>query len=206
MLPELFKKVGICISNFLIVDDTHLKFRNHISFWPFPHQVLWNLPTKNIHPMNKEDCPKSRQYVKTSLTKEIPIESKIWRAILFLVKHSSSVNWIIWLPPWCPTWEIHPTYPEESFWNITKSMSFSVAGLKLQGDPNQNFRFQMAITLKLNTSDPMLVKPKCVWEAVVLFWKIVNKQLKNVNKFSKIEKNYRLSNAFWLHQYRVKNA
>ena len=27
------------------------------------------------------------------------------------------------------------------------------------GDPNQNMLFQMAITLKLSTSDPMLVKP-----------------------------------------------
>ena len=76
----------------------------------------------------------------------------------------------------------------------------------VQGDPNQNCPFLRAITLKLCVSDPMLVKPKCVWEAVVFFWKIVNKQLKNVNKFSKIEKNYRLSNTFWLYQYRVKNA
>ena len=33
---------------------------------------------------------------------------------------------------------------------------------KVQGDPNQNFPFQMAITLKLSSSDPMLVKQKCV--------------------------------------------
>ena len=39
----------------------------------------------------------------------------------------------------------------------------------IQGDPNQNFPFQMAITLKLSSSDPMLVKPKCVWEAAVFF-------------------------------------
>ena len=37
----------------------------------------------------------------------------------------------------------------------------------LQGDPNQNPLFQMAVQLKLCISDPMLVKPKCVWEAVV---------------------------------------
>ena len=29
----------------------------------------------------------------------------------------------------------------------------------------------MAIFLKLSISDPMLVKPKCVWEAVVFFLK-----------------------------------
>ena len=32
----------------------------------------------------------------------------------------------------------------------------------IQGDPNQNFPFQIAIPLKLSSSDPMLVKPKCV--------------------------------------------
>ena len=37
----------------------------------------------------------------------------------------------------------------------------------VQGDPNQNFRFQMAVALSVFISDPMLVKLKCVWEAVV---------------------------------------
>ena len=32
----------------------------------------------------------------------------------------------------------------------------------LQGDPNQNLKFVLAITLKICLSDPMLVKPKCV--------------------------------------------
>ena len=39
----------------------------------------------------------------------------------------------------------------------------------LQGDPNQNFRFQMTVALSVCISDPMLVKPKCVWEAVVFY-------------------------------------
>ena len=30
------------------------------------------------------------------------------------------------------------------------------------GDPNQNWQFQMTISLKRYTSDPILVKPKCV--------------------------------------------
>ena len=34
----------------------------------------------------------------------------------------------------------------------------------LQGDPNQNLKFVLAITQKICMSDPMLVKPKCVWE------------------------------------------
>ena len=38
------------------------------------------------------------------------------------------------------------------------------------------------------------------------FWKIVNKELKIVNKFSKLEKIYHLSNAFWLYQQKVKSA
>ena len=34
----------------------------------------------------------------------------------------------------------------------------------LQDDPNQNLRYLLAITLKICNSDPMLVKPKCVWQ------------------------------------------
>ena len=37
----------------------------------------------------------------------------------------------------------------------------------IQGDPNQNLLFQFALSLKLSISDPMLVKPKCVWEVAV---------------------------------------
>ena len=40
---------------------------------------------------------------------------------------------------------------------------FTVSTLHtIQGDPNQNLSFQMAVTLKLFISDPMSVKPKCV--------------------------------------------
>ena len=39
----------------------------------------------------------------------------------------------------------------------------------IQGDPNQNLKFVLAITLKIWVSDPMLVKPKCVWEVVDFF-------------------------------------
>ena len=34
---------------------------------------------------------------------------------------------------------------------------------------------EVAVALKWSIFDPMLVKPKCIWEAVV-FWKIVNKR------------------------------
>ena len=40
---------------------------------------------------------------------------------------------------------------------------------------------------EISISDPMLVKPKCVWEEEISFERL-KKQLKNVNKFSKIEK------------------
>ena len=39
----------------------------------------------------------------------------------------------------------------------------------LQGDPNQNLKFILALTLKVSISDPGLIKPKCVWELSVLF-------------------------------------
>ena len=45
----------------------------------------------------------------------------------------------------------------------------------IQGDPNQNFPFQIAKTLKLISSDPMLVKSKCIWEMAVIFEKLLTK-------------------------------
>ena len=45
----------------------------------------------------------------------------------------------------------------------------------------------MAVALNRCIFDPMLVKPKCIRELVV-FRKIVNKPLKNLNKLSKTEK------------------
>ena len=41
----------------------------------------------------------------------------------------------------------------------------------IQGDPNKNLKCLLAITLKLCIFDPMLVKPKCVWEAYNFFEK-----------------------------------
>ena len=50
-------------------------------------------------------------------------------------------------------------------------------------DPNQKLLNQMAITLKICISDPMFVKAKMCFGGLHLFWKIVNKQLKNENKW-----------------------
>ena len=70
--------------------------------------------------------------------------------------------------------------------------------IKVQGVPFEKLKFQMAVSSKVSIFNrTMLVKPKCVWE-VAVFWKIVNKQLQNVNKFSKIKRNCHLSNTFWL--------
>ena len=55
-------------------------------------------------------------------------------------------------------------------WSFLSGNYFKVKDL--QGDPNQNPLFQMAVPIKLRISDPKLVKPKCVWEAVVFFEKL----------------------------------
>ena len=39
--------------------------------------------------------------------------------------------------------------------------------LLVQGDQNQNLLLQMAMILKICISDPIFVKPKCVWHAQV---------------------------------------
>ena len=48
------------------------------------------------------------------------------------------------------------------FKKILDQDEFNARRIVLQGDPNQSFPFQTAVTLKLSSSDPMLVKPKCV--------------------------------------------
>ena len=52
-------------------------------------------------------------------------------------------------------------------WDMTYASKTINAYTLVQGDPNQNPLFQMAVPLKLCISYPMLVKPKCVWEAVI---------------------------------------
>ena len=36
------------------------------------------------------------------------------------------------------------------------------SSLQVQGDPNQNLLFQLALHLNISVSDPMFIKPKCV--------------------------------------------
>ena len=38
----------------------------------------------------------------------------------------------------------------------------------IQGALNQSFPFEMAVNPKLSSFDPMLIKPKCVWEVAVV--------------------------------------
>ena len=58
----------------------------------------------------------------------------------------------------------------------------------LQGDPNQNCPFVRALTLILSTSNPHVGKAKMRLRGGSVFLEIVNKHLKNVNKFLKNEK------------------
>ena len=64
-----------------------------------------------------------------------------------------------------------------------------VVVMLVQGDPNQNLKFILAITLKLCISDPILVKPKCVSEAYIYFEKCKQTAEKIVNKQMKIKMN-----------------
>ena len=78
-------------------------------------------------------------------------------------------------------------------WNLTFLLSISAIIVKRYfqfnltytgwGNPYQNLLIQMTLTLKICIFDPMLVKPKCVFEASIDLRKIVNKQLKNENKW-----------------------
>ena len=54
-----------------------------------------------------------------------------------------------------------------------QNLKFDLAiTLKIQGDPNQNLKFVLAITPKICISDPMLVKPKCIWGLSVFLKKL----------------------------------
>ena len=55
---------------------------------------------------------------------------------------------------------------------ISFSNAFGTAHKYVQGNPNQNLTFVLAITLKICISDPRLVNQKCVWEVKVYFEKL----------------------------------
>ena len=61
------------------------------------------------------------------------------------IPHPKNIHCISWILLWCSILSIH----------------------NVQGDPNQNLLFQLALSLNVGIPDPMLVKPKCVWEAEV---------------------------------------
>ena len=79
-----------------------------------------------------------------------------------------------------------------------------ISSIKVQGDPNQKLQLQMAVTLKLCISEPMLVKPKCVlgvadffqFSAVCLQFSAVCLQFPKKIRHS--------SNPFWSLQHGVK--
>ena len=76
----------------------------------------------------------------------------------------------------------------------------------IQGDPNQNLKFVLAITLKIHISDPMLVKPKCVWEVKVYFYFSAVCLQFSAACLQFFKKNFHLPNTFWLYQHMVRNA
>ena len=47
-------------------------------------------------------------------------------------------------------------------WSINLYYGFLLSMIKIQGDPNQNLLFQLALSLNAGIPDAMLVKPKCV--------------------------------------------
>ena len=59
----------------------------------------------------------------------------------------------------------------------------------------RKFQKWNTVAQKRNILDPMLLKPKCTWKAVVHF-----------NHFRKLKQIPRLSNVFWLYQQKVQNA
>ena len=61
----------------------------------------------------------------------------------------------------------------------------------LQSDPNQNCPFIRTVSLKLSTSDPVLVKPNCVSDAVV-FWKNCKQAAEKCRQTFQNEHNYLL--------------
>ena len=74
------------------------------------------------------------------------------------------------------SWQLYKT---DDVWYLLKKLSVLAAMIRqpanhiiwfwrfVQGVQDQNFRIQTAITQKLCTWDPKLVKPKCVWEIYI---------------------------------------
>ena len=74
-------------------------------------------------------------------------------------------------------WGLYDLHSSESAYSL-----YFIVESRVQGDPNQSLLIQMAITLKICISDPMLVKPKCVLEVYIYFDNYKQTADKNVNK------------------------
>ena len=87
-----------------------------------------------------------------------------------------------------------------------RKITWLKAGPLIQGVPIENCqKYVNGCRTKSMHLNPMLIKPKCVWEAVD-FLKNCKKRLTILLKFSKIENIYHLSNTLWFYQDRVKSA
>ena len=92
----------------------------------------------------------------------------------------------------------------ERHMSISNPFPFLKQQCTLQGDPNQNFWFQMTVTLKISISDPMLVRPKCVW-GVAVFFKNFKQTAEKCNQIFEIWKRFEFWNGVfkfgWLYFY-----
>ena len=86
------------------------------------------------------------------------------------------------------------------------SLDFKHCNSVHTGWPKSKFANSNSYYLYICIFDPMLVKPKCVWEASIYFhFSAVYLQFSAVClQFSKI--NGGLQNTFWLYQHGVRNA
>ena len=93
---------------------------------------------------------------------------------------------------------------EKSFVKTIQNAIYSSLWSTLQGDPNWNFLFQIAVSSKRSIFDPLLIKPKCVlgvadffqFSAVCLQFSAVCLQFPKKIRHS--------SNPFWSLQHGVK--
>ena len=69
-----------------------------------------------------------------------------------------------------PHCDVVPRVLTEKDWlRFCLAKSVMPSRVHIQGVLFEIFRFQIDVALKQSTFDPMLVKPKCIWGAVVLF-------------------------------------
>ena len=114
-------------------------------------------------------------------------------------------NWFHVKSEWQKNLEIFTLWKTNIFfWSILaqKRKLFFIVSKIVKGCPNYYFPKENGCSSEMVHIWPRLSKTKmCLWQCI---WKIVNKQLKNVNKYLKIEKICHFSNTLWLYQNGIK--